>query len=149
MDTNLYTVFQHFVTNSKYIKELFRATTRNFSDLQVFDPTLSQVATFSIEDQRSILSLVCGSPALVVLGQNSIKAHVVNKILNEPLLMEPMLDNEVWRMVKIKFSKNRFMTHLTKEGLVAPFYLYILHLCVESDVVLENNFCITSTLTSL
>ncbi|KAI6646270.1 Dual serine/threonine and tyrosine protein kinase-like [Oopsacas minuta] len=116
METNLSTVFQHFVTNSKYIKELFRATTRNFSDLQVFDPTLSQVTTFSIEDQRSILSLVCGSPALVVLGQNVVKAQVVNRILNEPLLLDPMLDNEVWRMVKIKFSKNRFMTHLTKEG---------------------------------
>ena len=118
MDTNLFTVFQHFVTNSKYIKELFRATTRNFSDLQVFDPTLSQVATFSIEDQRSILSLVCGSPALVVLGQNAVKAQVVTRILNEPLLLDPMLDNEVWRMIKIKYSKTRFMTHLTKEGYV-------------------------------
>ena len=126
MDTNLYTVFQHFVTNSKYIKELFRATTRNFSDLQVFDPTLSQVATFSIEDQRSILSLVCGSPALVVLGQNGVKAQVINRILNEPLLLDPMLDNEVWRMIKIKFSKNRFMTHLTKEGLVEYIILFIL-----------------------
>ena len=52
----------------------------------------------------------------MVLGQNGVKAQVVNRILNEPLLLDPIVDNEVWRMIKIKFSKNRFMTHLTKEG---------------------------------
>lgn len=102
---------QFFKEQSYRLKQMFKETVTVLSDLQSFKESLSLDVILDVNAQRFISNVVSGKLALVVMGEISMRAPIINEILGEAILPSVKSPKECWREINFKFHKSRHYTH--------------------------------------